>query len=236
MTEDTDIIRKIKALLAKAKGTSNENEAVAFAEKASELMAKHEIDPKDIDENTIRYRAGQKRINEKWWANIALVTGRMFNCYFYRDVYWHPKRNGAGLSESQRFMFVGRQNDAITAELMTDFFISTIMKMGVKYMKENNCTRKVRDQYVRACALRLGQRILLASKNTSDSRHLTLVEEEVRAKLELKSGKPSTGIDFSNAAAQEGWEDGDGIGINVQAKHDSEGNLRVTQTVKIGGS
>lgn len=49
---DQDIIRKIEALLAKANGTDNENEAQAFFSKASELMLKYSIDMARVREQT----------------------------------------------------------------------------------------------------------------------------------------------------------------------------------------
>lgn len=43
-----DIVRKIAGLMAKANGTENEHEAAAFAAKAQEMLARHNLSEMDV--------------------------------------------------------------------------------------------------------------------------------------------------------------------------------------------
>lgn len=56
---DTDLMRKINGLLAKAEGTDNEHEAAAFFEKAQEMMVRNAIDEATLREARIA-RDGRK--------------------------------------------------------------------------------------------------------------------------------------------------------------------------------
>lgn len=230
-----DVIRKIKALLAKAGDEGvTEAEAMSYAEKAAELMAKHGIDPKSVDENTIHEYHQKKRMNEKWWWEIACSTAMMFNCVCLKQKFVRQttkKNANSAWTRSWGFIFIGRENERITTELMSEFFIGTIMKAGVAYMKKENCTRKVRDEYVAAMARRLSNRIYKMAKKVGDGKQLALINKAIE-KDNVKSEK-SKELAFTNKAAIEGYYDADKIGLNVQTTGNGEAT-RITQTLKIG--
>jgi hypothetical protein len=115
--------RKIAALFAKAKGTSNPAEAMAFAQKAAEMGRQYGIDPASTDPDRVTkglYKTGNKAA-PVWKAYLAQAAARLNRCHLYRTF--------GGV------VFVGREGDRITAELMFDFFVKAADKATRTYMK-----------------------------------------------------------------------------------------------------
>lgn len=229
-----DIIRKIKALLAKANSTDSEAEAMAFAIKAKELMDKHNVSNADIDDNRIGYKPQHKRIPDPWRGWIASSTARLFNCVLVTG--WHRKelRNGRSTSE-KGFIFYGREGERLTAEIMTDYFIGAVIRLGTAYKKANSPTDRDFRMYQKACALSLAQRIYDMSEKQADHQQLALVNEHIDQAADIVDGKASKVPALSGDAARAGFEDAQGIGLNLQAGTDAKGNLQIAQTLQIEG-
>lgn len=103
-----DILGKVSKLLAKAKGTSNENEAAIFAAKAAELLAKHNLDEamlrehdKSKEEGPVGAHPYEGRIPDRWRELILQGCARLYFCQL--------TVNG------RRYTLYGREHNAVVA-------------------------------------------------------------------------------------------------------------------------
>lgn len=231
MTTNTkeDVIRKIRALLAKAESTFSEAEALACAAKAKQLMAKHEVSEEDVSDERIGSVHNHKRISDTWRQWLAVSTARWFNCAVIREEFERTNRSGDKVSEIG-LVYIGRKSDALVAQLMTDHFVATVSRLANEYCKKD----KARGQnewrkYAKGCALRLAQRIYELSKKQTDNRQLELVEQHL-AKMALREGRKGGSITLAGDAALAGHRAAENIGLNLQATTDRQGNTTLTST------
>jgi hypothetical protein len=115
---DSDILRKIRALLAKAASTDSPAEAMACAAKARELLRNYRIDPAKAQEHAYAEEIGET-VHERekipgWTIALAFAAAHLFNCRIYRM--------------NRRMVFFGREGDRVTACEMYSFFISAVDK------------------------------------------------------------------------------------------------------------
>jgi len=120
MTDIASIRRKIAALLAKAKSTTNPAEAMAFATKAQELLARHNLTEADVDPE----RPGRTRHNRiaTWQGTVAMTAAHLFDVHAYKD------SDGTAV-------FVGPEGNRVTATLMHDFFLAAIRRAKREWQK-----------------------------------------------------------------------------------------------------
>jgi hypothetical protein len=114
----SDIRRKIDALLARAKGTNSPAEAMAAAAKAQELLARYNIDPATVGADAVSSGPIARKSTPGFASTLAVASAHIFACAVYR------RREGRGW----RVQFVGREGDRITAELMLEFFIKAVRR------------------------------------------------------------------------------------------------------------
>lgn len=113
---DSDILRKIRALLAKAASTDSPEEAMACAAKARELLRRYRIDPGKAQQQATAEDIGES-VHERgkipgWTIPLAFAAAHLFNCRIYRM--------------NRRMVFFGREGDRVTAGEMYTFFISAV--------------------------------------------------------------------------------------------------------------
>lgn len=140
------ILNKIKNLLDLANNNPNENEAVAAALKAQELMAKYNVELEQLDEKKESreivkeiYKASSKHEMKKWKIGLASIIAKNFRCKVYfmgcRDV-----------------VFYGYKEDAKIALSVFTFLYETGNKFAVRYYnkckKEGRETRGVMNTYL----------------------------------------------------------------------------------------
>lgn len=228
-----DIIRKIKALIAKAQSTPSEAEALACMSKAKELQDKHNLSDRDVSEEAIKELPKNKRIADEWRRWLASSTARMFNCAIVIDNFQRTDRYGAQIWD-RCWSFVGRKSDMITADLMTDYFIDTVVKLANAHRKEIDGGQNEWRMYAKACALRLSQRIFEASQKAADEKQLAIIKQHMDDEMNLGKARKSKEIALSGASARAGFKDADSVGLNLQATSDGQGNLQIGQTLQIG--
>lgn len=228
-----DIIRKIKALIAKAASTNSEAEALGCAAKAQELMAKYNVSEAQVSDETIGEMPKNKRIADEWRRWLASSTARLFNCSLLIEHFARPYKTG-GTGWDRCWTFVGREGDRITADLMTDYFIGAVVRLANEHRRETGCGQNEWRQFAKACALRLSQRIHKMSGEVADQKQLALVDEAIAA-MDLGKARKAKQIQLSGDAAKAGFAKGNDVGLNLQATGNGAGGLRISQALAIKG-
>lgn len=140
------ILNKIKNLLDLANNNPNENEALAAALKAQELMAKYniELDQLDHKEETREivkavYRQSGKHEMKKWKIGLATIIAENFRCKVY-------------FINKQDVVFCGYKEDAKIALQVFTYLYEAGNKFAVRYYnkckKEGRETRGVMNTYL----------------------------------------------------------------------------------------
>lgn len=140
------IIEKIKNLLDLANNNPNENEALAAALKAQELMAKYNIELEQLDhkEETREivkeiYRQSGKHEMKKWKIGLAAIIAENFRCKVY-------------FMNTQDVVFYGYKEDAKIALQVFTYLYEVGNKFAVRYYnkckKEGRETRGVMNTYL----------------------------------------------------------------------------------------
>lgn len=228
-----DIIRKIKALIAKAASTNSEAEAMACAAKAQELMAKYNLTEAQVSSEAIGELPKNKRISDQWRRWIAVCTARLFNCVLVISYFEREFKNG-GRGYDKCWSFVGRQGDCVTADLMTDYFIGAVVRLANEHSKEVQGGQQEWRMFAKACALRLSQRIYEMAEKSADHQVLAIVEKHMEENMNITNGRRSKAITLSGSSARAGFDQANAVGLNLQATSDSHGNLQIGQTLQIG--
>lgn len=131
---DRKIIERIKALLAKAKSTTHEAEAEAFASKVKELLEREQLSLDDLDdaEDEIRYDQcayEQKESNYAWIKELFGATARFYGCkvaYGWKGGPWNDQRED--FDNWDTVELIGRDSAIITAQLMHPYLVKAVRK------------------------------------------------------------------------------------------------------------
>lgn len=140
------ILNKIKNLLDLANNNPNENEAIAAALKAQELMAKYNVEIDQLDEKKESkeiveeiYRQTGKHEMRKWKYGLATIISKNFRCKVY-------------FINNSDVVFYGYKEDAKIALQVFTFLYEIGNKFAVKYYnkckKEGINTRGVMNTYL----------------------------------------------------------------------------------------
>lgn len=133
------MVEKISNLLDLANNNPNENEALAAALKAQELMAKYHIELADLSHDS-ETKISEKLCNAdgsgslKWQAILANVIADNFCCKTYRT----EKDNNIGVRRKY-IVFYGYEHDAKIAKEVFTFLYNAGLKLA---KKEYNDARK----------------------------------------------------------------------------------------------
>lgn len=140
------ILNKIKNLLDLANNNPNENEAIAAALKAQELMAKYniELDQLDNKEETREivkevYHQSGKHEMKKWKIGLAGIIAENFRCKMYSI-------------DKQDIVFYGYKDDAKIALQVFTYLYEIGNKFAMRYYnkckKEGKETKGVMNTYL----------------------------------------------------------------------------------------
>lgn len=156
--EQSEMARKVRALLAKANGTENEAEAAAFAAKAQELLNKHNLDLEAI----MRQGGTGEEVTEVlvktmytdiWRISIFHEAAELYFCKIYIDR-WVDDRGGK-YKVRKGVKIVGKPHNLAVAEPMIEYLISTVRHLSTAYSKQ-------RAEYLafeRGCGMRIAERL-----------------------------------------------------------------------------
>ena len=140
------MLTKIRNLFDLSKNNPNENEAIAAALKAQELMAKYDIGIADVEGAQVNkeiahvaYSNTDKHEMKKWKLSLCTVIASNFKC----RVYVHDKTD---------IVFYGYKDDAMIALETFTFLYNTGNKLAVKYYnqrkKAGKSTKGVMNDYL----------------------------------------------------------------------------------------
>jgi hypothetical protein len=139
------VAERIRKLLALANNNPSEAEAAIALERASALMAEHNLTMAQVD----AHGTGEERIEEKHnaayreqtWARLIWGSVAQLNFCTYRywhsnrgDVGWHIKPGGVHEKRPPRevdeHMIIGTRANVEVVKAMTDYLISTIERLA----------------------------------------------------------------------------------------------------------
>ncbi len=127
------IIDKIKKLLALANNSAaSEGERENALRMAHNLLVKHNLEMKDLQEHEIKENRIFERLETfqmKWCRGVAISIAKLFFC----EMFTEGKINGT----KGRYCFVGKESNATTAALMTEYVISSILREARKLYGSN---------------------------------------------------------------------------------------------------
>lgn len=236
MTEKIiDRIRKMLALandLAATEGERDNALRMAYA-----TMAKYNIDEalvaKSKEQQEARINFENQTFSWKWARDVNSIIARMFFCKLVMG----RKINGT----QTVFHFLGKESNAMTAAVMADWIVKSILKEARKSYKDNTCPET--RSFAVGAMYRLQARIeemqkTEAASQSSESRALVLVslmESELKENEEfmyeqfknLRTARAVAHSKIDGGAYRKGQEFGDKINLNKQvgATNKSVGSL-----------
>ncbi len=156
-----DTIRKLLALSESA----NEHEAAAAAEKAQELLARHNIDlfeVEDVKEEQPVERGSSETRSQVWRRYIYGAIGKMYFCKYYYDTIERPfSKSTRGFVLRDLHVFTGQSHNIDVAKMVAAYLCATVMRLANE--GSHNYPRQERARYKKsfhnACTFRLRQRI-----------------------------------------------------------------------------
>lgn len=129
------IIERIRKMLALANDlAATEGERDNALRMAYNTMAKHNLDMATIEQSggkNDEKRVDFPKVSWSWaWARqVNAIVGDLFFCKYY----YFEKINGTQITHH----FVGRESNAMTAAVMADYIVNSILKEGRAIYKSN---------------------------------------------------------------------------------------------------
>lgn len=127
MEKQLDKIKKLLAFANDERG--NETERETALRQAYALMAKHNIDMAEIEAHSTAPQ--EPRINftnDSWSWMWAKQTSQIVAKLFFCKYYYSYQINGTKV----RHHFIGKESNAMTAAVMSDWIVNSILKEGRK--------------------------------------------------------------------------------------------------------
>lgn len=217
------ILEKVKKLLALANDAgASEGERDNALRMAHNMLAKHNLSMVDLNEHSAmegRETHVLEGFNKKWCRQIGKSIAELFFCeyYFGEDI------NGTKCPH----YFVGKQSNAVTASLMTEYLIASILKECRKNWKHNLAPESRAFAY--GAADRIFSRVCEMRKNPEvegEGNALVVInlyktEREANRAFMDKSGVSLVKIKskaqpVNSRAYNKGFEYADGLSLNGQ--------------------
>lgn len=200
------VLERVKNLLDLANNNPNENEAIAAALKAQELMVKYNIELDQLDDKKeVReivkevYHQSSKHEMRKWKVGLAAIIAQNFRCKTY-------------LINNRDVVFYGYKEDAEIALQVFTYLYELGNKFAVRYYnkckKEGKETRGVMNTYL--IGFRDGAAEVLGKQCTA---LMIITPKEVTESFDemtkdWKTTKSTLRLSGDNAAYSNGKQDG----------------------------
>ena len=229
----TNIHEKIEKLLRMAGDpATTEDEAVAFMEKAYDLMSKYNISPEGLAETSeapVNEELYTPKVDASWYQKLAVATSTLYFSGVYRKKIVdkeHQRFTNEGLEFGKKtvYLFVGKKHNRSVAHGMFGYFMETMDRMA----KEAYDSPKDRVEFHKGFCFRLQQRILEEIKKAKSNYNLPnrdnlpmVIENEAQAvalyiaeRTNGKARRMKTKI--ASEAAIKGYEAADEVSFNKQ--------------------
>lgn len=227
------IIAKIRKMLELANNSAaSEGERENALRMAHNLLIKHNLEMKDLQEHEIKENRTTEKAETfkmKWCREVAGAIAHLFMC----KMYWQDI-NGTKC----KYSFVGKESNATTAALMTEYVISSILKEARKLYKQNLCPQS--RQFGFGAAYKLWDRVQQMVKTSSTGTGTGLIvlemyDQEKAANEEFIKASGTTLRIIRESETQitdyqafnKGSKYGDKIDLNLQVENVNSNNLQL---------
>lgn len=218
-----DLLRKVRALRAKAESTGSEAEATAFAAKAAEMMAQYGLEEAQL---RVEEQSGVEHVQGKQdWSSPSrrALAAAVCRLYMVKPIVGR---------ERGEWILVGRKHNIVMAQEMTDYLVGATRRLSVAWRKENRETQSAMIDFRKGCFMRLTERVSEMRRQQAESEQpvysgsnpgnlpalykteLALANDYAHQHWNLGRGK-SRNIKMGNAA-EHGRRAGDGVSFNQQ--------------------
>ena len=242
MANEERIIDRIRKMLALANDlAATEGERDNALRMAYATMAKYNIDMAKVEASG----NGEPRIDFEskgwswaWTHGVRTIVGDLFMCkYYWRNSPGSGKINGTQCMHN----FIGRESNAMTAAVMSDYVVDSILKEGRKIYKQNTApgtrsfaigamhrlherVREIkRSQAVQSEAESAGTALVLASLyKTEQDANQTVLDE-----LETRKSKGASTNNIDGSAYVKGREYGGKINLSAQVSGSTKGSAKL---------
>lgn len=225
---ENNIIIKIKKLLALSE-SSNEYEAKVAMLKAQELLAKHKLSLKEIEEHEdINVMEGKTNITfrqGKWKGKLADLIAENFGCYHYYRT-----------NRTHTIIFMGKDEEDVTVckmmlEYAVDSINSVVNRLRYQYRKEGYSTKGLENDYALGFIEGLEYAFEEQKQENQEWGLVLARDKEVVEAYEKKEfiGSINTNTNFQgfNEAYFKGVEDGEKFSISDKIVGDEKGTLQI---------
>ena len=164
MTEEMDrkIKDRIRKLLAKARGTENEAEALAFLQKATEMLQEYNLHEADLGSAEANEPLTHRIISSvdwnPWWISMIQSLSKLYfgGIFITQEIYKGKLRRAVAIC--------GRPHNLDIVESMYEYLETTTKRLAAEYSKD----RKFRLDFEKGCGMRISSRILSMAKEAID--------------------------------------------------------------------
>jgi hypothetical protein len=144
---------KIRKILAKARGTENEAESLAFAAKAAEMLQEHNLAEADLGGEDATEPLVMRTVSSVDWNPWRIsIIGALSELYFSRIFLSGEVFKG---KYRRCVVVVGRPHNIDVVESMHEYLVNTTLRLAGEYSRD----RKERLHFEKGCGMRLYTRI-----------------------------------------------------------------------------
>jgi hypothetical protein len=219
-----NILDRISKLLAKAKSTTNPHEAGIFADKAAELLAKHNLDEAMLAERDAEREEGPigrhqypGRSPDRWRELILMGYAELYFC----------KLIISRKSRKKGHEFIGREHNVKVAILMAEYLIATTKRLA----REHSPHKADQTDFRKGCGLTLYERMKKLAQSEQAipdapsgqnalvlrNNEATAIEEWMFANMNLGRAKKSKAMRIGASGAA-GMKAGHTVSLNRQVR------------------
>lgn len=214
----SNITKIIKKLLALAT-SNNEHEAKAAAEKAQELLVKHNLKMSELPAEEINFK------NEIGHSGRRLVEDKFVNAILLKHFFI------VIVKSKGEIRFIGEESNLEIAHYMRDFLRTTFKNLFKQYQKETGCPANHRQSYYFGLYKGLDEKLTIKRSHVETSMEMVVVPNNALNRfVSSEFGRLSEGrnASFSNRSS-EAQSNGKSAGQNIQLRKgvtENQGNRR----------